>query len=234
MPHKVATTIKLLPTYGVDHYGTDIFLPLFEQDDNTGAITISNTTITQSTSPGSNFPIDKQDEFISNIDTLQFLHAGNDTEFDHTYTWQPDMSAIVYKLRVQVAFVLNVSARTAGSFDLTQIALLFREQPGNRVIYENTFPVTMAAISAVGNAMFIFDADVVEPFKVFSGNPIDFSFTTTVTTGTGTFQVGIAPIFPYTTPADAKPFARSGITLHIHASLDHADPIFNKDIERVI
>ncbi len=232
MPHREGSNIKLLPVYGVDHYGTDVFLPIRDTLATT-SLTISGTTITKSTQ-GGNVPIDEQDEIASDIDTINFYNEGNDTEFNQTYRWTPDMSAIVYKTRVQIAFALNVSSISAGSFDLTNVAIRFQEQPVPKVLYENDFAVTMGALSTVSDAFFILDADVVEPFKVFSGNPIDIRIQTTVTTGTGTFQVGVLPLFCYTTPAVMKPFTSSGITFHIHASLDHADPVFNEDIGRIV
>lgn len=223
--------IKLLPVYGVDHYGTDIFLPIRDILATTG-LTVSTSTITRSTK-GGNVPLDEQDEVLSDVDTIQFYDEGDDTDFNQTYRWTPDMSAIVYKFRVQVAFALNVSSISSGGFDLTNVQIALTEQPDDREIYKNEFAVDMTALTATGSSYFILDFDVTEPFKVFSANPIDIQIQTTTTTGTGTFQVGILPIFCYTTVANMKPFTSSGITFHIHASLDHSDPVFNEDIERL-
>jgi len=231
---RVGNQVKSLPVYGVDNYGTDVFLPIFQQDDNISTINLQSTTITHQLSGASNFQIDKQDEVISDISTLQYYHAGVDTEFDHTYTWHPDMTAEVYKTRIQIAWVLDVTVRSAGTFDLTEVLVRIVEQPNARVLFSQAVDVTMAGLSAVGNAYFIMDATVIDRFKVYSGNAIEFQFTTTVTTGTGDFQTGIMPFFAYNTDAGAQPFTRSGITLHIHATLDHADPIFNEDIDRLV
>ena len=232
MPHTIGANVKLLATYGVDHYGTDVTLPIHDTLAVT-TIAISGTTITQSTD-GGNVPIEEQPEIYSDTDTLQFYNEGDDTEYDQTYRWTPDMSAVVYKTHLEIAFVLNVSAYTSGTFDLTNAIITISEQPDAKVIYANNFAVTMAGLTGIGDAMFVLNADVVEAFKVFSGNPIDIRIQTTTATGVGTSQVGVAAAFCLSTPANMKPFRQSAVTLHIHASLDHADPIFNQDITRIL
>ncbi len=234
MSVRVGNQVKSLPVYGVDNYGTDVFLPIFQQDDNISNINLANVTITHQLTTGSNFQIDHQDEIISDITTLPFYHAGTDTEFDHVYTWHPDMTAEVYKTRIQIAWALNVTARSAGTFDLTNVQVTIREQPNARVLFTAPVTVTMVGLSAVGQAYFIMDVEVIDRFKVYSGNAIEFIFTTTVTTGTGDFETGIIPFFAYNSGSDPQPFTRSGISLHIHATLDHADPVFNEDIDRIV
>ena len=54
--HQFANHIKLLPTYGVDNYGTDLFIPLGNDPTLSAAsITLSTTVITHSTD-GGNIP----------------------------------------------------------------------------------------------------------------------------------------------------------------------------------
>lgn len=234
MPHETGNQVKSLPVYDVSNYGTDVFLGIFQQDDNLSTIDMTNVTVTHQLTDASNFNTDPQDEIISNIGTLPYYHAGTDTEYDHTYTWHPDMTSEVYKTRVQIAWVLDVTARSAGTFDLTQVLVTIVEQPNEKILFSAPIPVVMAGLSAVGQAYFIMDFELIDQFKVYSGNPIEFRFITTVATGTGDFQTGIAPLFAYNSGTDPQIFTRSGITLHIHATLDHADPIFNEDLERIV
>lgn len=232
MSNRPPFRVKSLPVYGINDYGHDVFIPIKDTLSTTD-LTVSTSTITESTESG-NVPVDAQDEVISDIDTLPFYNEGDDTEFDQTYSWHPDMSALVYKVRFNIAFALNVSARSAGSFDMTQIRVVVTEATRPRTIADFPHTVTMSAISSVDSAYYIMDIDFLEPFKVFSGQRIDFRFVTTVSTGTGTFQTGILPLFCYTEEAGAKPFTRSGIYMHIHASLDHADPVIREDPDRIV
>ena len=41
---------------------------------------------------------------MSDTDTVQLLHEGNDTAFDQTYRFRPDMSAIIYKTRILLTY----------------------------------------------------------------------------------------------------------------------------------
>jgi len=127
-----------------------------------------------------------------------------------------------------------VTARSAGTFDLTQVQVNVVEQPNARTLFSAPIPVTMVGLTAVAQSYFIMDFDINTQFKVYSGNAIEFQFTTTVATGTGDFQTGILPLFAYNSDTLAQVFTRSGIMLHIHATLDHADPIFNEDIDRIV
>ena len=237
MPDVPGNQIKMLPTYDVSNYGTDIFLPLGNQASLTAtSITLSTTTITQSLD-GTAIGFDKQDTLLSDADTVQLLHEGNDTAFDETYRWRPDMSAIVYHTRILLAIGLNVSVFTSGSIDLTEATITITETSGaNKMLFQQTFPLTIAALTGTGSAYFILDAVFDEIFKVFSGNPIDVRIEIPAATETGvsTTQAGIVPLFSYQSAAVLKPFTLSGISLHVHPSLDHADPIWNFDIERTV
>ena len=238
MPHLVGNKVKILPVYGVNDYGEDVFIPLNCVGLTEQSVTISTSAITHNTEgDNSATPIDHQDELLSDTDTILLLHEGNDTAFDYTWRWHPDMSAIVYKTSFQCAIGLNVSSFTSGSIDLSDCTLTISELGGGtKILYQNTFAITMTAKTGATGAWFILHADVVETFKVNSGNPIEIRLEIPASseTGVSVTQTGILPIFPYQTSAVLKPFTLSGITFHIHASLDHADPVFNQDIERLV
>jgi len=237
MPHEVGSQVKLLPTYGVDNTGIDVFLPVGNDTSLTAqSFVISTATLTQSTD-GGKVSMDHQDTLLSDADTVHLLHQGNDTAFDQTYRWRPDMSAMVYKTRILLAVGVNCSAYTSGNIDLSNCIITITEVgSNNNVLFQQTFPITMAVISSAVGSYFILDADFTTIFKVWSGNPLDVRIEIPVATktGTATAQTGILPLFAFSAPAQLKPFTLSGVTFHIHASLDHADPTFNQDIQRVV
>ena len=237
MPHALGSKVKILPTYGVDNYGHDIFIPV-ANDAGLSAVSItpSTTTITQSVSSGA-IPTDSQDTLLADADTIQLLHQGNDTEFNRVYRFNPDMTAAVYKTRILLAIGLNVSVRVSGTITLPNAFVTITEVIGEQnVLFDGVFALTIAGLSGVASSYFILDADFSSIFKVFSGNPIDIRIRipAAAESGDSTTQVGILPLFCYQSAAVLKPFTLSGITFHIHASLDHADPICNLDIERVV
>ena len=237
MPHEVGSQVKLLPTYGVDNTGVDLFLPIGNDTSLTAqSFVISTATLTQSTDDGK-VSMDHQDTLLSDADTVHLLHQGNDTAFDQTYRFRPDMTMLVYKTRILLAVGVNVSSYSSGDIDLSNCTITITEVAGdNNVLFQQTFPITMAVISSAVGSYFILDADFTTIFKVWSGNPLDVRIEIPVATktGTATAQTGILPLFAFSAPAQLKPFTLSGLTFHIHASLDHADPIFNQDIERVV
>jgi len=237
MPDVPGNQIKMLPTYGVDNFGTNVFLPLFNDASlSAQSITLSTTTITQSTEAGT-IGFDLQDTLLSDADTVQLLHEGNDTLFDQTYRFKPDMTAIIYHTRILMAIGLNVSVFTSGSIDISPATITITEASGaTRTIFQQIFPLTITALTGTGSAYFILDAIFDEIFKVYSGNPIDVRIQIPAATETGvsTTQVGVLPLFSYQSAAVLKPFTLSGLTFHVHASLDHADPIFNFDITRTV
>ena len=55
----------------------------------------------------------------------------------------------------------------------------------------------------------------------------------TVVTGTNTRQEGYAPVAPLLKTAVMKQFFESGISLHLHPDLSHADGVFKYKKERV-
>ncbi len=235
MPHTQGQNIKLLPTYGVDNFGTKVFLPILDSALTAQTVDISAGTITQSTDGGFR-SINETDILYSDTGTMQLLHAGNDTAFDQTYRWRPSMSAVIYKTEILLGVGLNVSSFTSGVIDLSDLTIQIGEAGQVEVAYKNTFPITMTAKTGASPAWFIFHLTITEPFKVYSSNPIDVNIQINAAseTGVSTTQTGLLPIFPYTTADVMKPFVPSGITFHMNASLDRSDPTFNEDIERVV
>ena len=101
MPHENGdiqpSQVKSLAVYDVGSYGEDLFLPLTDVGLTETALTFSTATVTRDTSD-SNQPIDTYPRVFSDTDAGLLLNEGNDTAFNQTYTLDPDMTAIIYKI----------------------------------------------------------------------------------------------------------------------------------------
>ena len=225
---------KIIPVYDVASYGTDLFLPLTDVGLTETALTFSGVTMTRTTD-GSNQPLDTFPRVYSDTDSGLLLNEGNDTAFNQTYTLDPDMTAVIYKLSLNFCAVLTCSAYTNGGLNIGGLHIKISERSSNdRLLYENTFQSGAATLSATGTSMHWFTQDIVETIKVRKGNPIDIQLNLiTVVTGVNTRQEGYAPVAPYLKTAVMKSFYETGISLHLHPDLSHADGVFKYKKSRV-
>jgi len=206
------SNVKSIAVYDIASYGTDLYLPLTDVGLTETALTFSGVTMTRDTD-GSNQPLDSFPFVYSDTDTGILLNEGNDTVFNQTYTLNPDMTGILYK-----ALHMKISERSSN----------------DRLLYENTFQSGAATLGATGTSMHWFTQDIVETIKVRKGNPIDIQLNLiTVVTGTNTRQEGYAPLAPYHKTAVLKSFTPTGISLHLHPDLSHADGVFKYKKDRV-
>jgi len=227
------SNVKSLAVYDVASYGTDLYLPLTDVGLTETALTFSTVTMTRDTTDG-NQPLDSFPFVYSDIDDGLLLNEGNNTIYNQTYTLDPDMTAVIYKISLNFCAVLTVSAYTSGNFSIGGLHIKISERSSNdRLLYENTFQSGAANLSATGTSMHWFTQDIVETIKVRKGNPIDIQLDLITTTGTGTRQEGYAPLAPYQKTAVLKSFTPSGISLHLHPDLSHADGVFKYKKERV-
>ena len=109
--------VKSQPVYDVASYGTDLFLPLTDVGLTETALTFSGVTMTRDTT-GSNQPLDSFPVVYSDTDTGILLNEGSNTAFNQTYTLNPDMTAIIYKISLNFCAVLTCSAYTNGGLSL--------------------------------------------------------------------------------------------------------------------
>ena len=227
------TNLLIKPVYGVNDYGEDKIIPL-----GLDQLTLQSLTITaiDQILRNDNDEIEDIPVITTDSDTMAIAHEGDDTAFDRIYTWRPDMTAWVYKTAFVMAVALRVSAYTTGSFRIDSITINATEElpdgTENQKIVQNLViaPSTaFTALTATGEQMFIILADWNTPYKVTKGNPIQIQIAINETTGTGTRQVGIMPLFPFQQTNIAnypKIHTISHVGFHIHASLDHAFPVF--------
>jgi len=228
------SNVKAIAVYDIASYGTDLFLPLTDIGLTETALTFSGVTMTRDTSD-SNQPLDSFPRVYSDTDSGLLLNEGSNTAYNQTYTLDPDMTAILYKISLNFCAVLTCSAYTNGGLNIGGLHIKISERSSNdRLLYENTFQSGAATLSATGTSMHWFTQDIVETIKVRKGNPIDIQLNLiTVVTGTNTRQEGYAPVAPYLKTAVMKQFFESGISLHMHPDLSHADGVFKYKKERV-
>jgi len=237
MPHTngeiLPSNVKSQAVYDVASYGFDLFLPLTDVGLTETALTFSGVTMTRDTTD-SNQPLDSFPHVYSATDNGLLLNEGSNTIYNQTYTLDPDMTAIIYKISLNFCAVLTVSAYTSGNFNVGALHIKITERSTNdSLLYENTFQSGAANLTATGTSMHWFTQDIVETIKVRKGNPIDIQLDLITTTGSGTRQEGYAPVAPYLKTAVMKQFFETGISLHLHPDLSHADGVFKYKKERV-
>ena len=230
---------KIKPVYDVSNYGEDLSIQFgidnltlqsFTMSASTTAVFKSTETVDLSGSATTVFPVEDMDLIGSDIDVFGIAHEGDDTAFNRIYVFEPDMTAMIYKASVKMAFALNVSALTNGSCDIASVSFII-SQVVNGVtekMDEFVVPATLTALTATGTQVFIIVADRhYTTFKAIKGQPITVQIIVNETqSGTNTRQVGIMPLFPFQKAAVLKPVTSSVLSLHIHATLDHAFPVF--------
>ena len=228
------SNVKATAVYDIASYGTDLFLPLTDVGLTETALTFSGVTMTRDTSD-SNQPLDSFPRVYSDTDSGLLLNESSNTVYNQTYTLNPDMTAIIYAISLNFCAVLTCSAFTDGGLNIGGLHIKISERSSNdRLLYENTFQSGAATLAATGTSMHWFTQDIVETIKVRKGNPIDIQLNLiTVVTGTNTRQEGYAPVAPYLKTAVLKSFYETGISLHLHPDLSHADGVFKYKKERV-
>lgn len=228
---------KIKPVYDVSNYGEDLTLQFGIDNLTLQSITSSTSSFFKSTdtvtidgTATTVFPVEDMDIVLSDVDTFGIAHEGNDTAFDRIYSFEPDMTAMIYKASIKMAFALNVSAYTSGTFDLTSVRFVIKQSINSSQtenIDDFTLAATLTGLTATGTQIFVIVADRhYTNFKAVKGRPITIQIQINETTGTGTRQVGIMPVFPFQAAAIIKPITTSVFSVHVHPTLDHAFPVF--------
>jgi len=228
------SNVKAVATYGIDAYGEDLFLPFTDVGLTETALVFSTAVVTRDLED-SNQPMDDFPAVYSDTDAGLLLNEGNDTAFSQTYSFVPDMTAIIYAIHLVFPAVVTCSAFTSGTLNVGALHIKITERStNNRLLYENTFQSNAANLTGTGTSLHFFQRDIVETIKIEKGNPIDILVElVTVKTGTNTRQEGYCTPAPYLKTAVMKRFTPAGIALHLHADLAHADGVFKYKKDRV-
>ena len=194
------TQLRIKPVYDTGSFGHDVTFPLvLSQATNLATLTPSTASFYQSTHDSA-LPIDQLARFISESDKCELLHAGNDTDFDKTWLIQPDMTAWSYKIALTFGIGLKVSAYSSGNINAGNIHLTITQigdGAGDTVIEDLTIAVGSANLTATGEQIILFHADIIRPIKFNNGLPIKVRIQTESSkSGTATYQIGMLPVFP--------------------------------------
>ena len=216
------------PTFNVSDYGHDLIIPL-------NCLTGSGTTtLTPSTATfvqvleDSKVPIDSVDQFITDSDSMAMIHAGDDTDFDKTWEWEPDMSAQAYQISLNFAVGMKVSAYTSGNFKISDVQVIIKQVGGGEgdfTYLNKIIDPGMTNMAGTAEQVAIINFSTTVSAKVFD-KPLTFQIKVNTDSGVGTYQTGIIPLFCYFASAVPKTWTTSSVLMHIHADLAHAFPIF--------
>jgi len=218
------------PTYDVANFGHDTSLPLNCISGNVATITPSTSTFVQVLEDG-RVPIDEVDLFITDSDKMALIHLGDDTDWDKTWEWAPDMSAQAYTLTFNFAVGMKVSSYSSGNFKISDVQVICNQIGGGEgtVNFVNKIidPGMANMTSAVAQVAIINFSTTVST-KVFD-KPLTFQIKVNTDSGSGTYQTGIIPLFCYFGTAIPKTWTTSSVLMHLHADLAHAFPIFRDE-----
>ena len=218
------------PVYDVSNFGTGVTLPL-------NCLTGSTTTLTPSTATfvqvleDSRVPIDEVDMFITDSDKMALVHAGNDTDYDTTWHWDVDMSNQAYQITMNFAVAMKVSAYTSGNFAIDNVQVVIKQVGGGEGDHDYVDTVIdpgMANMVSATEQVAIINFSTKVSAKV-ADKPLTFQIKVNTSSGSGTYQCGLVPLFCYLGPAVPKTWTTSSILMHIHADLAHAFPIFRDE-----
>tara|TARA_R110002020_G_scaffold164945_4_gene352115 strand:+ start:231 stop:956 length:726 start_codon:yes stop_codon:yes gene_type:complete len=219
------------PVYDVANFGHDTSLPL---NCVTGSAT---TTLTPSTATfvqvleDSKVPIDEVNQFITDSDEMALVHAGDDSDFDTTWEWEPDMSAQAYQISFNFAVGMKVSAYTSGNFKISDVQVITKQIGGGEgdfTYLNKIIDPGMSNMTSATEQVAIINFSTSVSAKVFD-KPLTFQIKVNTDSGTGTYQTGIIPFFCYFGSAVPKTWTTSSVLMHIHADLAHAFPIFRDE-----
>ena len=231
--------VLVTPTYNLAEYGKDLFIPLSSAGVSTTTFDNSTATILRNTFTDPNSitgeEIDDYPTVIANEDTLLMWHAGNDTDYDRVFRYNPDAKAVLSKIYMNIAFILNISSFTSGSvtFDTVTVTVTERANDsgvGDRIVYSNVFPTGHNALGAATADIFIL-SDVFGDINLEKNLPLDFRFqigTTELAASTLTFQTGIVPFFAYNAVTAVKPYSLSGLGMHLNTDFDNGQAVIRK------
>jgi len=219
------------PTYDVSNFGTDITLP-FNSITGTGQTTLTPSTATfVQVLEDSRIPIDEVAMFITDSDKMELIHAGDDTDFDESFVWTPDMSSQAYLLSFSFAVGMKVSSYTSGNFKISDVQVVCNQIGGGEgtvTVVNKIIDPGMANMVGVAEQVAIINFSTKSSVKVFD-KPLTFQIKVNTDSGVGTFQCGIVPLFCYFGSAVPKTWTISSVLMHIHADLAHAFPIFRDE-----
>ena len=172
-------------------------------------------TITRSSlTTDSNVP-----QIISNLNTMAFFQAGNDTNYSVSSIWTPPASGHLVKFTINIAAILDLTTRSSDDITMTSVNITLTEAGTNNVIWQRSYATSFAAQDAAGETrMFIASETVAnQSIEVSEGVPININVAPVNTGDTANivWVTGVVPFFPNTIDTNSKFFSQSGIVFYI-------------------
>lgn len=158
---------------------------------------------------------------IMNDTNLTLVYEANDTEFSASFDWYPPTDVIVDRLLSNFAVGLIESAHSAGSFGISSVRFLvdvFKRNETEKITPPMNVTATGGGVTGLAangaNGYCIYNFIKRDPFIAYAGGKVRFQIVATISTGTGTYQNGIMPIFPYHSTGGMRSYFKSGCLLH--------------------
>lgn len=224
--------VLIKPVYDVGFYGHDVTVPLSMLSGSTVTLVPSTSTFVQILDD-TKVPIDEIPLVITDSDEMELIHSGDDADFDKTWVWIPDMAANLYKFTANFAVAMNVSAYTSGNFKISSVQVIVTQTKGtySEVLINRLIDPGMSNMTSVTSQIALINLDTQTAKKVFDKS-ITIQIKVNTTSGSGTYQCGIVPLYCYFAAHTPKVWTTSAIVMHLHGALDHAFPVFrNEDNE---
>jgi len=166
-------------------------------------------------------PVDRYPQTITNITNINYQRTSDDTNLDVTFQWIPEATGRIDKFFINIACIMNMTARTADGVTFNDVTVSLTKVGGDDEIYTQVFPTGLAQRTTADDAdLFIVAHPVLnQSFNIRAGNPINIRVRASMTVGaTATGHLGICPFFPQQIPATAADvlfWAHSGIMFYI-------------------
>ena len=172
-------------------------------------------TITRSSlTTDSNVP-----QIISNLNAMAFHSGTADTVYNATSIWTPPASGHLVKFTINIAALMDMTARTSDDVTFTALSVTLTEQGTENVLWNRDYATSFAIQDAAGETrMFIASETVAnQSILVSEGVAININVATVQTADTAnvTTVSGVVPFFPNTIDTNSKFFSQSGIVFYI-------------------
>jgi len=174
---------------------------------------------------------DEVNMFIMDSDKMAGIYPSNDTDFDTTFEWSVDMSNQAYQITMNFAVFQKVSSYSSGNFKIDDVQIVIKQIGGGEGDYTYVNRIIdpgMSNMTSATEQVAIINFSTKVSAKV-ADKPLTFQIKVNTSSGSGTYQTGIVPLFCYFSSAVPKTFTTSSVLLHVHADLAHAFPIFRDE-----
>lgn len=149
---------------------------------------------------------------------LTLIHSGDNTHYAQVYQFYTPIDAIIDRIFFNVGLGFNVSAYSSGNFRMTNCTVrMISYRAQGQVVFDESkdFTFSMTSMTAVDNQIATLNTSWLSPVPIFSDGLLSVYFDIFAATGTGTWQKGIIPIFPYQNTGGIREYGTSGMLMHM-------------------